>query len=90
MTSTPVTQATQSAEDEKRAQKEEEEVALAPENAARERDRLISEFETRRKDLETQQKQEQDRQERLLNELLEIKRKKREVKHAQVRTPGPN
>jgi hypothetical protein len=75
-------QATQRAEDEKRARKEEEEVAaLAPENAAKERDRLISEFETRRKDLETQQKQEQDRQERLLNELLEIKRKKREAKH---------
>ena len=46
------------------------------------RDRLISEFEERRKDLEAQQKQEQDRQERLLNELLEIRRKKRAAKHA--------
>ena len=58
--------------------------------ATSERDRLLSEFEERRKDLETQQKQEQDRQERLLNELLDIKRKKREAKHVQVRTPGPN
>ena len=50
--------------------------------ATSERDRLLSEFEERRKDLEAQQKQEQDRQERLLNELLEIRRKKRAAKHA--------
>jgi hypothetical protein len=53
-----------------------------PLKTLQERDRLILDFETRRKDLETQQKQEQDRQERLFNELLEIKRKKREAKHA--------
>jgi hypothetical protein len=83
LTSPLSSQATRRAEDEERAKRKEEEVAaLAPENAARERDRLISEFEERCKDLEVQQKQEQDRQERLLNELLEIKRKKREAKHA--------
>eukprot|EP00802_Teleaulax_amphioxeia_P015767 Tamp_15866.p1 GENE.Tamp_15866~~Tamp_15866.p1 ORF type:complete len:477 (+),score=187.51 Tamp_15866:69-1433(+) len=71
------------AEEERKAKKEEEAAAArAPENATTERDRLLSEFEERRKELEAQQKQEQDRQERLLNELLEIKRKKREAKQA--------
>mmetsp|Transcript_10437 Transcript_10437/g.34833 ORF Transcript_10437/g.34833 Transcript_10437/m.34833 type:complete len:410 (-) Transcript_10437:2207-3436(-) len=45
-----------------------------------EKDRLISEFENRRKELEQQQKQEQERQERLLNELLDMKRKKKNAK----------
>jgi len=42
-----------------------------------EKDRLLEEFEERRRDLEALQKQEQERQERLLQELLEMKRKKR-------------
>ena len=38
---------------------------------------LLSDFEARRKELEQHQKQEQTRQERMLQELLEIKKKKR-------------
>lgn len=48
------------------------------------KDKLLSDFEARRKELEQHQKQEQDRQERLLQELLEMKKKKRKDKVAKA------
>eukprot|EP00293_Proteomonas_sulcata_P018198 CAMPEP_0184313230 /NCGR_PEP_ID=MMETSP1049-20130417/60602_1 /TAXON_ID=77928 /ORGANISM="Proteomonas sulcata, Strain CCMP704" /LENGTH=110 /DNA_ID=CAMNT_0026630239 /DNA_START=106 /DNA_END=438 /DNA_ORIENTATION=- len=48
-----------------------------------EKDRLLAKYEERRKELEALQKQEQDRQERLLQEHLARKLKMRQEKAAQ-------
>jgi hypothetical protein len=45
-----------------------------------EKQALLTDFEARRKELESHQKSEQDRQERMLQELLEMKKKKRQDK----------
>lgn len=41
---------------------------------------MLTDFEARRRELESHQRTEQDRQERMLQELLEMKKKKRQEK----------